>query len=169
MNITRTFRIMVIAVVAVTLMSEARAGDREWATAGKVLAGVVAGAVITDALHHGHHGHGGVYVETGPVVRSSTVVYQNPVRVVPPPPVCPPPVVVEQHYQAPVRIIERPYVPCPPQVIIHQPAPPPVYYSSPAACPPQQIIVHPGRGNRGRGYYRDDFRGNSRGYHPRYR
>ncbi len=44
-----TTGLMVLAV-AVALTQTARAGDREWATVGKVLAGVVLGAAIVHAV-----------------------------------------------------------------------------------------------------------------------
>lgn len=72
------------------VLGQAHAGDREWATAGKVLAGVVAGAVITDMIQDGRY-RGGVYIDSG-VSR-----YRETVRIIEPVPVvCPPPVVVER-------------------------------------------------------------------------
>jgi len=66
--------------------NRATAGDREWATAGKILTGVVAGAVIASAIEP-----------------ASVYAYQPASWYVPPPPVCvqPAPVVV---YSAPVCV-----------------------------------------------------------------
>ncbi len=70
----------------------AAAGDREWATAGKILTGVVAGAVIANAI------------EPAPVY-----TYQSAGWYAPPPPVYvqPAPVVV---YSAPVCVRPAPVI-----------------------------------------------------------
>jgi hypothetical protein len=101
------------------MLGQAEAGDREWATAGKVLAGVVAGAVITDIIQDGRY-RGGVYIDGGVSRCRETVRIVEPVPVV-----CPPPVVVER------RVI------CPPQPVIIEYAP--------RACPPPVVVV-PSRG-----------------------
>ena len=73
-------------------IQRASAGDCEWATAGKILTGVVAGAVIASAI------------QPAPVYS-----YQPATWYVPPPPVClqPAPVVV---YSAPVFVRSAPVV-----------------------------------------------------------
>ena len=85
------------------------AGQSEWATAGKVLTGVVAAGVLVEALRP----------HPAPVV-----VYQQP-----PPPVvysAPPPTVVYTYPTAPQVV----YVPAPPVVVVQAPgySPAPVYY-----------------------------------------
>lgn len=88
------------------------AGDREWATAGKVLTGVIAGAVIAKSFEPAP-----VYTETrvvyqpaptvvyqsAPVVVQPQVVYAQPVYVQPAPVVYhPAPIIVHRHVAAPV-------------------------------------------------------------------
>ena len=84
--------LMVVAALAGSVQSVS-AGDREWATAGKILTGVVAGAAIASAFEPAH-----VYVQ-GP----------GPCYVSAPAPVCvqPAPVVV---YPAPVWVRPAPVV-----------------------------------------------------------
>ena len=70
----------------------AAAGDREWATAGKILTGVVAGAVIASAIEPApryiypsatwYAPPPPVYVQTAPVVVYSTPVCVRPAPVV---------------------------------------------------------------------------------------
>jgi len=72
-------------------MQHAAAGDREWATAGKILTGVVAGAVIASAI------------EPAPVYTYQTATWYAP----PPVYVQPAPVVV---YSAPVCVRPAPVV-----------------------------------------------------------
>ena len=103
-----------LAVVAAGTQT-ASAGDREWATAGKILTGVVAGAVIASAIEPAYvypttpcyYAPPPVYVQPAPVV-----VYRAPVCVQPAPVVVysPPPVVsfrigfgVGHHYYHPPR------------------------------------------------------------------
>ena len=87
--------ITALAIIAASHQS-AYAGDREWATAGKVLTGVVAGAVLLKAF------------EPAPVYYQSTTYYSPPVvQVVAPPAV----------YIQPARVVMSP-----PPVLV-QPAP----------------------------------------------
>jgi hypothetical protein len=106
-----------IAVAAVLAFAgaqiqTAKPGDREWATAGKILTGVAIGAVIAGAANS--HASYSVSYSTGPA-------YYPPPRVV-----CPPPVVY-----VPPRVIVAPtpvvYAPRP--VVIYHP---PVRYGPPA-------------------------------------
>jgi hypothetical protein len=117
---------MILAAVAVAVVgmgaTTARAGDREWATVGKVLTGVAAGVVIAKA------------VEAPPAYASVSYGYAAPgysvSYTVSTPPPCPPPVVV-----APAPVV---YAPAP---VVYQPvycAPRPVYHVT---------YVHPGRGH----------------------
>ena len=94
----------ILAIAGASLQS-ANAGDREWATAGKVLTGVVAGAVIASALD-GSPVHASVSYTYGAPVYA----YCPPQRMVvaPAPVVCAPsPVIV---YRAPVYVTPRPLV-----------------------------------------------------------
>src|SRR6059036_1980371 len=101
MNINRNYERNFMKTLIVTLATaallaggtqRATAGDREWATAGKILTGVVAGAVIASAI------------EPAPVY-----TYQSATWYAPPPPVYvqPAPVVV---YSAPVCVRPAPVV-----------------------------------------------------------
>src|SRR5262245_27887957 len=93
-------------IAALTLMAmtafgvqNASAGDREWATAGKVLTGLFAFNVLNRALEPGpayatpaYYASPPVYVQQAPVVQAApvvqpapTVVYQQPVYVQPAP------------------------------------------------------------------------------------
>ncbi len=107
-------------IIAATLLAlagvniqTARAGDREWATVGKVLTGVAAGVVIANALDCQPAHYSVTYSSYAPapcpppapvVCRPAPVVYAPaPVVYVP----APAPVVV---YRAPVCVTPRPYV-----------------------------------------------------------
>jgi len=90
---------MILTAVALTLVGagiqNARAGDREWALAGKVLTGVFAASVITHAVVQPRPVYYSAPAYSYGYAPAPTVVYA------PPPPVyfAPPPVVV---YRAPV-------------------------------------------------------------------
>ena len=111
---------IIAALTALTLASagahNAAAGDREWATAGKVLTGLLAAKVISQAF------------EPAPVYSQTTVYTTTPVVVAqPPPPVQT--VVVQQpaatvYYQTPVYV---------------QPAPV-VFYQAPACVPTASVV-----------------------------
>src|SRR2546425_4790599 len=85
------------AALLVGGMQHAAAGDREWATAGKILTGVVAGAVIASAIEPVYvypttpcyYAPPPVYVQPAPVVvyRAPVCVQPAPVVVYSPPPV----------------------------------------------------------------------------------
>jgi hypothetical protein len=109
MNISRNNERNFVKTLIATLMTtallaggmqRAAAGDREWATAGKILTGVVAGAVIANAI------------QPAPVY-----TYQPATWYVPPPPVCvqPAPIVV---YSAPVFVRPAPVVVFAPQPVV---------------------------------------------------
>ena len=122
------FAAVAVAVVGMSVQT-ARAGDREWATVGKVLTGVAAGAVIARAVE-------------GPAYVSASYGYAAPAYsvsyTVATPPPCPPP--------APVY--------CAPAPVVYQPvyyAPRPVYYA------PAPVYVS--YGCYGRGYGRGHYRG----------
>jgi hypothetical protein len=115
--------LMAAAVFAVGT-PDSKAGDREWATAGKVLTGVVAGSLLLRALEPSHcRTVTTTYYETPP-----TVVYQQPVMVQSAP------VVVQQ---APVFVQSAPVVYVQPAPIYVRPAPV-VYYRTVTYGP-----VHP--------------------------
>src|SRR5438128_10517959 len=114
MNISRDYErnfmkklIETLAALAVVAggMQKASAGDREWATAGKILTGVVAGAVIARA------------VEPAPVYTYQPVTYYAP----PPPPA---PVYVQP---APVVFYAPPVCVRPAPVVVYAAPPPPVF------------------------------------------
>ena len=101
MNINRNYERNFMKTLIVTLATaallaggtqRATAGDREWATAGKILTGVVAGAVIASAI-----------------APAPVCAYQSATWYAPPPPVYvqPAPVVV---YSAPVCVRPAPVV-----------------------------------------------------------
>ena len=94
-----------ILAIAGASHQTAKAGDREWATAGKILTGVVAGAVIASAL------------DCTPVHASVSYTYGAPVYSYCPPPravIAPAPVVCASLpvvvYRAPVYVAPRPVV-----------------------------------------------------------
>jgi len=103
----RSLRILTAVSLALATVSSARAGDREWATAGKILAGAVVGATLVAAL------------QPVPVCATPPVVVTPAPVVVAPPPVvvAPPPVVVAP---APVVVRPRPVVMAPvPRAVVH--------------------------------------------------
>jgi len=96
-------KLIAITSLGATLTSQALAGDREWATVGKVLTGVAVIQVVDRVLNPPTQV---VYVQTPPVVYSQPVVVQpQPVVYVQPQPVvyvqpsyyCPPPSIVYYH------------------------------------------------------------------------
>ncbi|MFO1487326.1 MAG: hypothetical protein U1F65_02500 [Verrucomicrobiota bacterium] len=104
-----------ILAVAAAGVQTAKAGDREWAVAGKVLTGLVIASAINHAIADDHC--------------HSTVYYQAPAPVV----YCPPP----------PRVVYAPAY-CPPAPrIVYAPAycPPPVVYRAPACYEPAPVVV----------------------------
>lgn len=95
-------KLITIAALGATLTSQTIAGDREWATVGKVLTGVAAIHVIDRVLNPPTQV---VYVQPQPVVYAQPVVVQpQPVVYVQPQVVyvqpsyyCPPPAIVYYH------------------------------------------------------------------------
>jgi hypothetical protein len=108
----KTLAVLTVLGLTVAGGSRVQAGDREWATAGKILTGVIAGAVLVQALQPAP-----VYAAPPPVVYAAPppVVYAAPPPVV----VVPPPVVM---VPAPVVCPPRVPVVCTPPVIV-RPAP----------------------------------------------
>ncbi|MEW6302631.1 MAG: hypothetical protein AB1705_04115 [Verrucomicrobiota bacterium] len=96
------------AALVAAAAPQAQAGDREWATAGKVLTGVIAGTIIAKSFE-------------APPVYTYEATY-----------VAPAPVVVQS---APVVVQRAPVYVAPPPVVVAQPvyvAPAPTYYVRPA-------------------------------------
>lgn len=96
-------KLITIAALGATLTSQTFAGDREWATVGKVLTGVAAIHVIDRVLNPPTQV---VYVQPQPVVyaqpvvvQPQSVVYVQPQQVVyvQPSYYCPPPAIVYYH------------------------------------------------------------------------
>jgi hypothetical protein len=107
--------IVAVSVLALagTSFHTAQAGDREWATVGKILTGVAVGAVVASAL------------DAKPVHASVSYGYVAPAP-------CPPPAVVYCPPPPPVVVCPPPpppvvYCPPPPRVIVYEP---PVYTPS---------------------------------------
>lgn len=113
---------MKVALSAITALAvvgasgqHALAGDREWATAGKILTGVFAASVLSRAF------------EPVPVYHHATVTYVPAPVVVhappPPPPVVvvpPPPVVYHQPvYSPPVYVVQHVVPVAPPRVVVN--------------------------------------------------
>jgi hypothetical protein len=121
--------------------SSTQAGDREWATVGKVLTGVAAGVIIAKS------------VDCAPAYTSVSYGYSAPsygvsYAVTAPPPCPPPPVVCAP---APVVVYQPPVCP-PPPLVVRQPvwcAPSPVYTVT---------YSHPGRGHA-YGHYKNHGHG----------
>jgi len=84
----KTLAVLTVLGLTVAGGSRVQAGDREWATAGKILTGVIAGAVLVQALQPAP-----VYAAPPPVVYAApppVVVVPPPVVMAPAPVVCPP-------------------------------------------------------------------------------
>ncbi|MCX8092078.1 MAG: hypothetical protein N3I86_14290 [Verrucomicrobiae bacterium] len=121
--------VVVLSVLALagTSLQTARAGDREWATVGKILTGVAIGAVVAGALDAAPVHASVSYTCVAPApCPPPAVVYCPP----PPPPVvyCPPP--------PPPPVL---YCPPPRRIVVYEPA-----------CPPAPVVfvkkTHPRHG-----------------------
>lgn len=121
----RTMLIAAVVALAGMQIQSARAGDREWATAGKILTGVAIGAAIVSAVD-AHAGYSVTY-STGPAY-------------------CPPPAPVV-YAPAPVVCVPRPVVFVPAPVVC---APRPVVVYRPAVvCAPPVRVAHYSQSDRG--------------------
>lgn len=99
-------KLITIAALGATLTSQTLAGDREWATVGKVLTGVAVIQVVDRVLNPPPQV---VYVQSQPVVYTQPVVVQpQPVVYVQPQPVV--------YYTSPSVIV---YPACPTPVYYH--------------------------------------------------
>jgi len=105
----KTMIVLTALTLAGASLQTARAGDREWAVAGKVLTGLVAASVLTHAVAAEPVSYSaGYYVAPAPPCAYGYTYYQP----APPPQVvyvqpAPPPVVV---YRAPVCVVPAPVV-----------------------------------------------------------
>ncbi|MEY4386211.1 MAG: hypothetical protein RLY20_1494 [Verrucomicrobiota bacterium] len=137
---------MILAAVAVAVVGmstpTAHAGDREWATVGKVLTGVAAGVVIANAIDNGP-GYASVgYSSYGCGASGVSVSYST----YAPAPCPPPPRVV---YVAPAPVYVPAPVVCAPPVVVYRPA---VCAPAPVVCAPAPVrYVSNGHGH-GYGY-----------------
>ncbi len=113
-------------------VQSAHAGDREWATVGKVLTGVAAGVIIAKTLDSSPSYASVSYGYSAPSYSVSYTVSTPPPCPPPPPVVCAP---------APV-VIQQPAIYC---------APAPVVVRQPVFCTPSPVYTvtynHPGRGH----------------------
>ena len=144
------------ALLGATTLPNAQAGDREWATAGKVLTGLFAASVLSDAIS------GPQYTTTSTSTFYSSPSYsQGPVVVQQPTYVHTQPVVV---HQAPV-VVHQPTVCAPQPVVVHQPAPVVVHHHAPIVRQPL-ISLRFGSGYRGHGHYHHGHHGHHGYGHP---
>ena len=139
----KTIALLMVCGLTTLTTNSAHGGDREWATVGKVLTGVAAAAIITDAFLDTQV----VYAHPAPVV-----TYRPAPRVVA---VAPPP---------PVTVC----APTAPQVIV-APAPRPRFYRPRTVIVEHPaVVVRETRGGHGRYQARDYRHGNrGRGYRER--
>jgi len=132
--------IVVAAVLALagTQLHIARAGERGWATAGKILTGVAIGAVVVSAVNAHADYSAGYYSYSSPGV-SYTYSYNA----------CPPPAPV---VCAP-RVVYVPPVVCMPAPVVCAPRPV-VVYRAPVVCVPPVVTVRYGHSDRhGHGHH----------------
>jgi len=134
--------IAVAAVLALTgaQIQTAKAGDQEWATAGKILTGVAIGAVIAGAVDS--HASYSVTYSSGPA-------YCPPPRVVYPAPV----------YYAPPRVVVAP------QPVVCAPRPVVVCRSPFVYAPPVKYVRYDRHDSRGHGHHGRYDRHNRHGHH----
>jgi hypothetical protein len=157
---TKLITATTLALVAAANVQSSMAGDREWATAGKVLTGIAAASIITRAL------------EPRPAVvyapPPTTVVYQTvpttatavvtsqPVATIPDAPTLPgapvatQTVVVQQ--PQPQVVYQQPQVVYAPAPVVYAPAPV-VYAPAPLYCAPRVGVSFVIGGGYPRGYY----------------
>ncbi len=118
---------LAICGILIASAQQSHAGDREWATAGKVLTGVIAGAVIARSFEPAPvvYAPAPVVYQQAPVVYqpAPTVVYQSAPVVVHP----------RAYHGRPVYVQAAPVCVPPPRVVV---CPPPVH------CGPSPVISH---------------------------
>lgn len=137
---------MIVIAVALAFagaqVQTAKAGDREWATAGKILTGVAIGAVIASAANA--HASYSVSYSSAPAYCPPPVVFAPPPRVM-----CAPPVVY-----VPPRVV------CAPPPVVYVPRPVVVYRPPVVCAPPVVHVSYDRHGSHRYGHYdRDDRRG----------
>jgi hypothetical protein len=123
----KTLTLLTLAAVTTAGVQSASAGDREWATVGKVLTGIAAAHVITRAFEPAPACHTTVYYPAQPAYVAA-----------PPPVVYAPP--------APVYVQPPGYYVQPAPVYYVQPAPV-VVYSTPVCAPRPLVSVNFGFGH----------------------
>lgn len=124
--------ITAIGIIGAITPVPANAGDKEWATAGKIMTGVVAGIALANLLAP----------EPAPVYTvSSTPVYVAPPQTTVVVPQTVTTVVTQQQVvvQTPA-VVQTPVVVQPAPVVV-QPVPAPVVVA-PAVIPPPPVVVH---------------------------
>ncbi|HUS35504.1 MAG TPA: hypothetical protein VM680_09160 [Verrucomicrobiae bacterium] len=145
---TKIITATTLALVAASNVQTSMAGDREWATAGKVLTGIAAASIISRALEPRPTvvyapAPTTVVYQTVPVTTTAVVTSQPvyttttiPVATVPDAPTIPNAPMVGQQtvvVQQPATVVyEQPqvvYAPAPPPTVVYAPAP--VYYAPP--------------------------------------
>jgi hypothetical protein len=138
MNMKTAFATLTAAALVGATTQHALAGDREWATAGKILTGVVAASVISKAFEPVP-----VYHSTVTYAQAPTVVYTAPPPVIVQP--APAPLVVQQA-PAPTVVYQQPvYVQPAPVYVVRAP----VYVArAPVYVRPPRLSVHVGFGHR---------------------
>jgi hypothetical protein len=112
-------------------LQTAKAGDREWATAGKILTGVAVGAIVVSAL------------DCEPAQCSVSYTYGAPPYPPPAPVVyAPPPVVV---------VAPRPVVCAPPPVVVYRPS---MYVERPRPLAFARVTHHGGHDRHEQNHHR---------------
>lgn len=130
--------ILTLTAIAVTVSGtqQAAAGDKEWATAGKVLTGVVAATVLAKTVHHHNpRVQTPVYTQTTTTYSSPAYRHTTPVIVQQPVVYRTAPVVVQQRvvYQPAPVVVHRPVVYYPAPVVVHH---------APVVCSTPVVVRH---------------------------
>ena len=155
---TKMITATTLALVAAANMQSSLAGDREWATAGKVLTGIAAASIITRALEPRpavvYAPAPTVVYQTVPVT-TAAVVTSQPIATSPDAPTIPAaPVVGTQTVvvQQPQVVYQQPAVVYAPAPVVYAPAPV-VYAPAPVYCAPRVGVSFVIGGGYHHGYY----------------